>query len=262
MSLVIRWAKDIFRNPLASIYVLIRISIRVILGRKRRDLILKKVGWERLEKFLSMLPPNIVFALTVKYTVLSISRKVLRHEPKVSNLLEQTSGNLFIDIGANHGYYTFLLSPRYKEIWAVEPHPDNIRVIHTVKNKLQVGNVKILQIAVGEYNGQARLFIGKHSGGHSLLDTGTGKTITVTCKTLSSIAKNKEIDLVKVDVEGAEWLVLKGAEPIMQNIKSWLIELHDPSRKKQLEEWMRRYGYKTIWIDRNHIYARRRDVDR
>jgi len=63
--------------------------------------------------------------------------------------------------------------------------------------------------------------------------------------------------LVKVDVEGAEWLVLEGAKGMMNRIRSWLIELHDPIRKREIERRMAQHGYQHIWIDDHHIMFQR-----
>jgi hypothetical protein len=48
---------------------------------------------------------------------------------------------------------------------------------------------------------------------------------------------------------------LARALKVMNNIKSWLIELHDLTRRKELENSMKSYGYNVRWIDWNHIYA-------
>jgi hypothetical protein len=68
---------------------------------------------------------------------------------------------------------------------------------------------------------------------------------------LSKILANESIiDLIKVDVEGAEWRVLEGAEPIMPRIKRWVIELHQPRRKMELDARMKQYGYdRSEWLD-------------
>ncbi len=65
------------------------------------------------------------------------------------------------------------------------------------------------------------------------------------------------VDLVKVDVEGAEWLVLKGAEPVMGRLKSWIIELHNPNDKTTLARYMDSFGYACEWLDATHAYFRR-----
>lgn len=76
---------------------------------------------------------------------------------------------------------------------------------------------------------------------------------------LSAILElEEEVDLVKVDVEGAEWLVLEGAEAIMPRIRRWVIELHEPSRKAELEHRMRQHGYnKNSWLDSAHLASQR-----
>ena len=66
-----------------------------------------------------------------------------------------------------------------------------------------------------------------------------------------------------MDVEGAEWKVLAGAKNVMGKIKSWLIELHDTTRKNELENLMKTYGYKIKWLKIStrkeiHLYAERR----
>jgi hypothetical protein len=79
----------------------------------------------------------------------------------------------------------------------------------------------------------------------------------VQTRKLSTIIKDEQVDLIKVDVEGAEWSVLKGAEESLDRIKSWVIELHDVSRKKELEKWFKDRGYLFKWLDDIHIYAYR-----
>ena len=81
--------------------------------------------------------------------------------------------------------------------------------------------------------------------------------------TLASFFPNTEIDLIKADVEGEEWKVLEGAEPILERIKSWVVELRDSGRKEELEDWFVSRGYSVRWLDfafrgsqtANHICA-------
>lgn len=173
-------------------------------------------------------------------------------------------GTLFIDIGASLGYYSFLLHNKFKEIIAFEPHPDNIAIINDVIRLDGYRNIKVLGMAVGDKNGQAKLFVGQHSGGHSLLRhtrlIKDGSFIVVPIITLATFLGNKIVDLIKVDVEGAEWMVLKGAEPVMQNINSWIIEVHNLDRLNEAEKLLQSYGYETKWLDLNHIVAWRNSI--
>jgi len=182
------------------------------------------------------------------------------HEPEVSRFLSKTHGDLFVDVGANLGRYAIMLSSNYKKIIAIEPEPSNMN--HLKRNLLQAGidNVDLLQIAISDREGYVNLYLARHSGGHTIKKGYYSRHIKVKSSTLNSILKNDpHIDLIKVDVEGAEWQVLKGSEMIIHKIQSWMIEVHDPKDKNKLAEYLQSRGYATKWIDEKHIYAWRRN---
>jgi len=172
----------------------------------------------------------------------------------VTDLVKTIHGNLFVDIGANWGYYSVLLSPNFKRVFAVECYLGNMRKL--AENISGLKNVECFKLAVFDKNGIADLYLaGANFGSHSLVIKRSDITIKVKTVTLSSLLKGEVADLIKVDVEGAEWEVLKGAENVMNNIKRWLIELHDLTRKDELEELMKSYNYHLKWVDYNHLFA-------
>ena len=265
--MILQYLINIFRywDPFVLPYYALRILIRIILGRKRRDWLFYTLGWFREDGWLKWLkvPSKLIYKFTVIGVRRSVSQKFLRHEPAVSNfIMEKKYGDLFIDVGANWGYYSFLLHRNFNEIIAFEPHPDNIAIINGVKQIGGYNNIKVLPMALVDKSGRARLFIGQHAGGHSLLDSSRlirdESFILVPTTTLTTFLGNKVVDLIKVDVEGAEWLVLKGAEKVIKNIKSWVIEVHDPHRLNEMEKLLQSHGYQTKWLDRNHIHAARK----
>lgn len=171
----------------------------------------------------------------------------LSNEPEVSSLLRQERGDLFIDVGANLGYYTRLLSPNFKRIVAVEMDP----VICSYLSKGRPKNCRVLCAAVGNRNGYAGLQrYANNLGGAQIVTLPESPFDRVREITLTNLLSNEaHIDLVKVDVQGAEWLVLEGAEPIMHKIGTWVIELHDLGRKMELASHMGRFGYECKWLD-------------
>lgn len=180
------------------------------------------------------------------------------HEAEVSRFLAETNGQLFVDVGANIGRYTILLASRYLRVISVEPEPNNMFALKGNVQEAGLSNVSFIQCAVSDMNHTVNLYIGPHSGGHTIISP-YKQSINVTARTLASLLSNqKSIDLVKVDVEGAEWKVLAGAAAIMESIRSWVVELHDLTRKKELEKWFSSHGYITQWLDEKHIYARQR----
>lgn len=186
-----------------------------------------------------------------------------RWEREVTEQLKVITGNLFIDVGANAGFYSKLLSDNFKRIIAFEPDPR----IYSVLVKRKPRNCTAIKAAISDSKGMTNFYSvesdSNNFGIGSLLppnetDKWGGiarrKKILVRQERLAEIVPNKTIDLVKVDVEGGEWKVLKGSEPIMMNIRGWLIELHDIPRKNELMSYMNTQGYSCKWLDHNHGY--------
>jgi len=256
-------ARDSY-DPFAVVYMAFRVSTRLLLGRRRRNNVLKRLHWETLSEFLDGIhvPEYLAESSMVKEVKLRVKRKYFRHEPEVSSLLATLHGRVFVDIGANVGYYSFLLRDNFDRIIAVEPHPRNVQLMQKSKEKYRYRKVSVLPKAVSNENGETKLYLGSHRGGHSLLqsDRVTQKPnqnyITVQAATLDFLLRTySNVDLVKVDVEGAEWKVLGGAKDAMNKINAWLIEIHDLTRKKELEDLMRSFNYKVKWVSYKHVYA-------
>lgn len=254
-----------FCNPLTLAYILIRVSLRFLFGRENRNKILKAANLETLEEFLKRIhfPEYIAYILLVKETEARIQRNIFRHEPQVSSFIINKKGSIFVDIGANVGYYSFLLHNNYETILAVEPHPENVKIMGIIKTENNYSKVKICPFAIGDKDDNGvKLYLGSHCGGHSLLPSSrfiqkpSLNYITVKAITLDFLLGTySNVDLVKVDVEGAEWKVLDGAKDVMNKINAWLIELHDLTRKTELENLMKAFNYKVKWVDSKHVYA-------
>lgn len=247
-----------FYNPFSVIYFSLRVLTRFFLGRQRRNNIFRILHWETLLEFLDWmsLPEVLSESFMAKEVELRVKRKYFRHEPAVSSFLINKHGRLFIDIGANVGYYSFLLHNNFDTILAVEPYLRNVRIIEMVKEKYGYNKVNILSTAISDKDGKSKLYFGSHRGEHSLIPKSESNYLNVNTITLDSLLKAYgNIDLIKLDVESAEWKVLDGAKNVMSKIKSWLIELHNTTRKNELEDLLKFYGYNVMWVDFNHIYA-------
>jgi len=171
------------------------------------------------------------------------------HEKPVSLFLKTIKGHVFVDVGANYGYYSRLLHGNFEKVYAFEPIPS---IFKELKGNLEkFDSVECVRKAVSNVDGQ--LVELSYHNSHGFAET----------VTLASFLPNTDIDLIKVDVEGGEWRVLEGAELILERIKSWVVELHNPSRKEELENWFVSRGYSVRWLDfafrgsqtANHIHA-------
>jgi len=135
------------------------------------------------------------------------------------------------DIGANKGSFVFWLSRwcRKGEVVAFEPQPLLAQLLARLARHLKLDNVKVEQKAAFSKSGQADLFVPKgQSPGASLLDkargTGDFETISVPMVRLDDyFDRSQHIAFMKVDVEGAELEVFKGAERILREQSPLLI---------------------------------------
>jgi len=232
-------------------YVIVRLKEAAIKKEKSKRTQIHSFLYNVLYKKFHV-PLVLVFNLEV-----AAFQDAKQHEPFVSNFLSKTRGKFFVDIGANLGRYSILLSKNYERVLAIEPDISNMWFLKQNVKHAKVNNVEFLQCAVSDENGEALLYFGSHAGEHSIFRKQQFGGRKVQTRRLSSIIRDEQVDLIKVDVEGAEWLVLKGSEKILPRIKSWVIELHDASRKRELEEWFTDRGYSFKWLEKIHIYAHR-----
>jgi FkbM family methyltransferase len=127
-------------------------------------------------------------------------------------------GSVVFDIGANVGFYTLLASvlvgPSGK-VFAFEPHPQNLEYLRAHLNLNAVSNVAVMEKAVSDRDGVA-FFAGSGSTGH-LAAEGTLRVETVS---LDFIIRQRALPpptYAKIDVEGAESLVLAGAKSLLSD---------------------------------------------
>ncbi len=146
-------------------------------------------------------------------------------------------GMQILDLGANIGYYTLLLSSLVKEqgkIYAVEPLPKNFENLKKnlgLNPKLK-SNVILENVAISDTTGEADFFVGIIHNVGSLVKTDkaqTEQTIKVKTIAISEFLKNKpKIDLLRMDIEGAETKVFKDLKNVPQDKlpKMIMFEVH------------------------------------
>jgi len=140
-------------------------------------------------------------------------------EPELLNTIKEEvkSGFNVIDLGSNIGYVTLLLSDlvgRKGSVLALEPEPENFEILKYNLELNKIKNTTPFKLAIGDYDGKTNFFIGKSSNLSSIIQSknSSSKKVEVPCLTLTSFLKGKKYpNFVKMDVEGAEVEIFKGA---------------------------------------------------
>jgi len=184
------------------------------------------------------------------------------HEPRVTSIFCSLikEGDIVVDAGASIGYYTLLAAKRVGKngyVYAFEPYPPSFkRLMENIKlNNWK--NVHAYQLALSDSTKEEKFYVSKSGvvSGSSFALRRDSICITVKAKPLDDIIK-ANIDLVKIDVEGAELEVLKGMEKTLAKGKAKIIcEVHPKDISllgydiSEITNLLRKHGYKIYLID-------------
>jgi FkbM family methyltransferase len=151
------------------------------------------------------------------------------------------------DCGANLGLSTLFFKWLYPqcEIHAFEPDPETFAVLKENVTRNKLANVHLHNVALTAAAGQLEFFVPIGSTGSPLMSTVSARSgpgsrrIVVEGVPLSSYISGREIDLLKMDVEGAEEGVLReaAAAGALRNVREIAVEYHH-----NLEAGVSRFG--------------------
>jgi len=134
--------------------------------------------------------------------------------------IDTTSGTM-IDIGANVGNHSVFLSKYFGQVIAIEPHPRNFLLLSA--NCMLADNILPINTALGSASGSANLsYNDENMGAGSIANDVGSKSVTVPVNTLDNeiqLHDVQRIDFMKLDVEGLEQDVLKGAVGVIEKHK-------------------------------------------
>lgn len=131
-------------------------------------------------------------------------------------------GDIFFDIGANAGFYGLLGLHKGATTFVFEPYPSTFRLLQWN------WPIKIYPLAISDTDGVIYMEKQKSSGLNKVSPKGT---VPVECVTLDTFCKKIKPTVIKIDVEGHEMQVFKGAKELLKDYKPTIIaEVTDESR--------------------------------
>ena len=213
--------------PLLAGVAALPIGAGLVTPRRAAASVLRMMPGPVSRKIRSSLKPEIVTQDGLKWYVTRDLRYgyAISHDRYEHNLHEyffrfMPPNGVFLDIGAGAGKYSVLLASKGATVYAWEPNPYNLTVFRE-NLKLNNLNVTIYEAALGEEDKEGKLHL---SALASMVTEGEGAPISI--RTLDSYGLEKA-DLVKIDTEGQEFPILKGAAKTVQACQPTLIvELH------------------------------------
>jgi FkbM family methyltransferase len=204
---------------------------------------------------------------------------VTKHEDEIIELFTPKKGDVVVDIGAHMGRYTIISSKRVGEngkVIAIEAHPDNFEMLNRNIKLNKLTNVIPLKYAIHSELMNIKLYTYREessSTGHNsimfnhLSTKYKEKFVEVDANTLDHVLQLNgiiEVNWIKIDAEGAEFEVLKGATDILSKSKdiALLIEVHFQEFYKPIVEFLNLYNFKiefekTYENGEKHIIARK-----
>lgn len=186
-------------------------------------------------------------------------------EKFVAEKLVHSKNEVLLDIGANIGNHSVFLSSMFKKVYAFEPNPITYQVLkinaeYACKNK----NIEVFNFGLSETEDTLPFLVNTlNIGGSAIVskDYNASDTISVSVKPLDGLKdiEKEDISLIKIDVEGHELDVLKGAKKTLISKKPAIIfeqgeaEIYNGS--SQVIDYLKELGYEFYVIQKNFYFG-------
>jgi FkbM family methyltransferase len=272
MSILPRWMKALLKRS----KTLVKLNVSL---RWKFHLLMDWWGtkvWTKTKEVVTPLGFKLTSGLHPAYELMRSGRFELEETTIISKLLPQV--DVFVDIGANLGYYTCLALQSGKPVIAFEPQQQNLQCLfqNLIANGWE-GKAEVFPLALSEHSGLLTLY-GASGPSASLIKNWAGyssrfnKVVPVSTldKVLVGRFNGKQL-FIKMDVEGAEFSVLKGALATLRlSLKPiWLLEIcleefHPDGRNPDFYEIFKlfwEHGYKAFTATKNPILVNQFEVE-
>jgi len=181
----------------------------------------------------------------------------------VSDYLEK--GIICVDIGANIGYYSTLYSKlvgQKGKLISIEPSPINFKYLEKNLQLQKNKNYTLFNCACGNKDGIVKFLLDERANKCRVIQdkdeiSYKNSVIEIPVRKLDDIVEEtnlKNIDFLKIDVEGYEWNVLQGAiKSLKKFVPTIQIEIHlsilGSTKTKQVLQFLKDLNYSVIYHD-------------
>lgn len=166
---------------------------------------------------------------------------------------EIPAGAVVYDVGANAGYFSLLaavLVGSEGRVYAFEPLPRNVEFLNKHIQLNRLDNIAVIEAAVSDRSGEAAFDLGASTAMGHLADTGEIAVRMVSLDEMLQAGELEPPDYVKVDVEGAEYDVLRGARDLLRQYHPILfLDTHQREAHRPTIALLKELGYEFSILD-------------
>jgi len=180
-------------------------------------------------------------------------------------------GGVFVDVGANIGAVSLFVDSFNKDrpddskikVYAVEPEPNNLYLLNENIENNPTENITIVNNAI--WHEEKMVLISNRGGNSSIVDAEEDRSevLAITMDTLFSTYDIKEVDVMKIDIEGAEFdLILNTPAETLAKINRLVLEFDksfDGRFGQMIEKLSKQFGIDILGSPERggYIYANR-----
>ena len=191
------------------------------------------------------------------------------YDPHVASILRRVlrPGMGMLDLGANIGVFALLgaaLVGTTGRVLAVEPNPDNARLLEASRLANGFTQLTVVQAAAAREIGILAL----HNAGSNGTATRVHEQALLSARTVSAlpvdllVGQEQGIDLIKIDVEGAEYLALSGASSLLRRCRPVIVSEFSPSQLAKVSgidgpgylDYLRSHGYRHSVLEQDGTF--------
>lgn len=182
----------------------------------------EQIRWCLPNRYFPVPVPGGKIYLNLKESSMMLERCFWLYEQEKTRAVRHflKPGGTFVDAGANKGDFSLLAAKiigAHGKVVCVEPEPINFQWLSRSVVLNGYENIKLHNLALSDHDGEAVLHLGAKSGFHTLLSGAPERdlgSLTVETRTLDGLLRDAGMDsvnIIKIDVEGSELPVLRGA---------------------------------------------------
>lgn len=215
--------------------------------------------WIALMRIISILNIDQLILVPVGSSLVPIPLFMSSGERSVRENFRPKRGDVVVDVGTYYGRYTLISSHYVGATGLVIGIEADLRNYQIVKKNVVNNNAKnviLIRSAASSEEGIVRLYKTEKLGAHSIVWDTLTEYEDVPCKPVDKLLseiKVKKVDWLKIDVEGAELMVLEGSKQTLIDNEQLKLVIEIHTRSDEVLKFLKRMSYDVTFLEPKNI---------